>query len=415
MKVVVCFPCTNSMSSSSPRLSPLRANGGQIFSKSTRKSMKKRGLLSQRKKQAISPTIAATNRHENNIRLTKVLSFLKNVFTDVIKRPETKEQLADALPNGELLLEIAQYVCRCCNLSCLEFPRLARVTPSGKSRRATQNHAQFVSFCNEINVVNVPSLNDIAEKRVDVVVNVILDIEQYVQLNHTSTSPKILSMNLEEYLTPSKSKNKQQERDSMDSSDIHLLEMSGPSPMLSSIARDATKSSGLLKCLRPSFGGNINNNAEDKESPKHTKTKFQTPSYLVTAIEPPHTSPSSALNLDTSMLASLNSIGKLRQQQENNMTTSNHNSKSNSNNSTDSPTPNLQNPDTLRHAAKISSSRKRLLDQKDKMIVSLKSTASNLAISNTKMEEEIKEHKKREKELIKNNDETRLEINLQAR
>lgn len=380
--------------------------------------MKKRGLLSERKKQAISPTIAATNRHENNIRLTKVLSFLKNVFTDVIKRPETKEQLADALPNGELLLEIAQYVCRCCNLSCFEFPRLARVTPSGKSRRATQNHAQFVSFCNEINVVNVPSLNDIAEKRVDVVVNVILDIEQYVQLNHTSTSPKILSMNLEEYLTPSKSKNKQQERDSMDSSDIHLLEMSGPSPMLSSIARDATKSSGLLKCLRPSFGGNINNNAEeDKESLKHTKTKFQTPSYLITAIEPPHTSPSSALNLDTSMLASLNSIGKLRhQQQENNMTASNHNnSTSNSNNSTDSPTPNLQNPDTLRHVAKISSSRKRLLDQKDKMIVSLKSTASNLAMSNKKMEEEIKEHKKREKELIKNNDETRLEINLQAR
>ena len=36
-------------------------------------------------------------------------------------------------------------------------------------------------------------------------------------------------------------------------------------------------------------------------------------------------------------------------------------------------------------------------------------------MSNTKMEEEIKEHKKREKELIKNNDETRLEINLQAR
>ena len=352
--------------------------------------------MKRKARQEISPQtreFRATNLEQ---RLKNALRFIATIF-DEVSRPENKQELADALPDGKFLCQIAQFVCRRCQLSCFDFPKLARVTPNGKSRESAQNHAHFVSFCNEINIKRVPSLSDMVEKRLDIIVNVLLEIETFVQ---QSSSPlKIVHMDLDEYLTPSKKLSLQQRGvDGNSENDNHLLNLAGPSPLVQSAARDATRSSGLLKCLRPSFGGD----AASPPARRMTSMKTNTPSYLLTAVEPSPTSLS--VNLDTSMLATLNNIGQQMEQE-----------RTSQDGKDTTPIPSLQNPANVRHITKISSVRKRLLDQKDRDIASLQSMNTNIKTEKNRIEQEFNKEKDKTRALQKAHDKTRDEINLQAR
>ena len=347
---------------STPERSPIR-----ILRTSTKKQSGKRRNTSSTTKEL----------RENNrkFRLDKCLAFLALVF-DECERPETEEQFADALPNGQLLCIVAQYVCRRCNLSCFDFPKLARTTSTpNQSREKSQNHAKFVSFCNEINIPsnNVPSLQDIVEKRVHVVVDVLLCVQKFAQQH--SSPVKVVTMNMDEYLTPSK--------------------------LARDVAREATKSSGLLRVLRPSFGGD--------ESPP--SVKIGTPSYVFTAVEPDqsHMSPVSMerggdILVDASMLSKLDSITQKVQEER---------SSQDGNDLT--PTPNMQNPSMVRDMARKSSTRKRLLDQKDQNISTLTSKVNNYMNENKRLEEELKKEVRKTRGLQQSHDKTRDEINLQAR
>ena len=329
---------------STPERSPIR-----IFRTSSKKQSGKRRNTSSTTKEL----------RENNrkFRLDKCLAFLALIF-DECERPETEEQFADALPNGQLLCIVAQYVCKRCNLSCFDFPKLARITSTpNQSREKSQNHAKFVSFCNEINIPsnNVPSLQDIVEKRVHVVVDVLLCVEKFAQQH--SSPVKVVTMNMDEYLTPSK--------------------------LARDVAREATKSSGLLRVLRPSFGGD--------ESPP--SVKIGTRSYVFTAVEPDqshmsHMSPVSMemrgdILVDASMLSKLDSITQKVQEERSSQDGNDHGNDL-------TPTPSMQNPSMVRDMARKSSTRKRLLDQKDQNIATLTSKVNNYMHENKRLEEELK-------------------------
>ena len=74
---------------------------------------------------------------------------------------------------------------RACALNTYDWPRLATVTPNGKFRAAAQNHAKFVSFCKDIRLdaSRVPSLEDLAQRRTERAIQVLLDIEDFVSAN----------------------------------------------------------------------------------------------------------------------------------------------------------------------------------------------------------------------------------------
>ena len=89
--------------------SPIR-----VFSHATRSAMKRKA------RQEISPQtreFRATNLEQ---RLKNALRFIATIF-DEVSRPENKQELADALPDGKFLCQIAQFVCRRCQLSCFDF------------------------------------------------------------------------------------------------------------------------------------------------------------------------------------------------------------------------------------------------------------------------------------------------------
>jgi hypothetical protein len=222
------------MMNSTPDRSPIR-----IFNPSTAQRMQRKMTLRSDKKKSqssrknTSSTTKELRENSRQHRLALALEFIASIL-DECSRPETESDLASALPDGKLLLIIAQQVCRSCNLNCFDFPKLARVTPSGKSRVRTQNHAQFVSFCNEIGVSShhIPSLNDVVDKNVTAAVNTILEIKSYFEKNKSS-SHSVVHMNMEEYLTPTKKENQQK-----DNGDAHMLQLSGPSPLVYMLSKE---------------------------------------------------------------------------------------------------------------------------------------------------------------------------------
>ena len=84
----------------------------------------------------------------------------------------------------------------------------------------------------------------------------------------------------------------------------------------------------------------------------------------------------------------------------------------------ETPPPSIQNPDQLRHSSKVSSIRKRLLDQKDKDIATLNAKNSALTLkieSLDAVKKELEKEKKKTKTLQADLDRTRAEVIGQAR
>jgi hypothetical protein len=374
--------------------SPLRSP--RLFHPSTAQRLQRQLQPSSGRK--ISSSRKELKQNKQNHRLDLALQFIA-LLLDEVTRPETREQLAEALPEGQLLLLVAQHICRACKLKAFDYPKLSRATPNGKHRMRSQNHAQFVSFCNEIGIPTdcVPSMNDVVQKHVDVVVNVLLELQVFYNDHRHDGTQHIVQMNLEEYLTPSK----------RDSGDAHLLALGGPSPLLlrNNVAQ-TTGASGLFACLN-----NENILSPSNERRLQHSIKPVTPSYCSTVVvqaSPDAAKTNSAMDNNVALMAKLTRISeKVHEERSSdpggaeglNLT----------------PTPSLQNPEAMRHASTVSSVRKRLLDQKDRDLASLKSISNHLRVDNDQKNAALGKYMKRATELQKQHDKARDEINLQAR
>ena len=115
------------------------------------------------------------------------------------------------------------------------------MTPNGKSRAATQNHAKFVSFCKDIEppaIFRVPSLEDLAQRRTERAIQVLLDIEDFVSTNATSSANVASSSRAKKgasFYTPTK---KMQNKGHLPSVALAV----NSSPMVKNLAKSLTKS-----------------------------------------------------------------------------------------------------------------------------------------------------------------------------
>jgi hypothetical protein len=224
-----------------------------------------------------------------------------------------------------------------------------------------------------------------------------LELQVFYNDHRHDGTQHIVQMNLEEYLTPSK----------RDSGDAHLLALGGPSPLLlrSNVAQ-TTGASGLFACLN-----NENILSPSNERRLQHSIKPVTPSYCSTVVvqaSPDAAKTNSAMDNNVALMAKLTRISeKVHEERSSdpggaeglNLT----------------PTPSLQNPEAMRHASTVSSVRKRLLDQKDRDLASLKSISNHLRVDNDQKNAALGKYMKRATELQKQHDKARDEINLQAR